>query len=298
MLNDTALPVTEQAVQALEALDLGAEIAPVVAEAARVLEQRRVAAIQSFFPLAPHTADVLAQLEFQSSPFSVTEFPERCIELAAAAVTHHPALGQALRSQPILWRIECGLAAGLGAGPSAATARVAALNAVLARLAAVYLAVDENDAPARLLAETLPALEGRLAAIVERHRAHTEAVAAKQRAVTEARQVQLQRGTVEALEALRRWFQSKPTAVFMFGPHGNAWGAEQTLDGLDFARVVLGGAVEGWQLEKAIAARRTVDPDYRWPSEDELLALADATPGSEAKPLSVFASAMQALGVR
>lgn len=280
----------EQAVAAFEALALGADPAPPRQAAEQAVESLRGAALAAFLALGRHSADVLTQLQFEIEPFTKSEIADQVVALAAQAVTQHPALAAALRSAPILARIETGLSWGYGEAPE----RHARLRETLARLAAVYHQADAHDEPARLLAVAVPALDQRIAATVARHEAHAEADAARRQADAAAFEAQVQRGILKFTNQMRAWFDERPGQLFQV--------AEATLNGIQVGRKVLEPknvftlAVDPAQLTRAVAIRATCERGFRLPSRDEFHALGAETPAPAATP-GLAMKMKKALGV-
>lgn len=259
--SDTLTPA-ESSVVALEAAALGiGDFAKMhAATLADVHALESSARSLLFTPAAVDArAEDFAQLAFIIDNTSFSERDSRLLELHAFALQSIPSLAALIRTRTGLAIVQGALASPLGLDADTQAAR---LRAYVRTIAEQLVFHPKPPAAAVTLAETVPALEARVAAVAQRHRDHAEKMREREEIARLARAAKAREARAVAVLDLRQWFNSKPAAMFMY--------EETAIPGHQYAARVLEGdnpaRVPVWRVRRAIAARKTHEPNYQCPA--------------------------------
>lgn len=165
----------ESAVQAFEALPLGAAFGDPSAAALWAVEKVKAAARAVVFPHVPVTADLAAAFDFSTFAFERLRYGDQLAELHRRALEgDDPGLARLLRSRQVCDRV------GVEADTASRGSEVAAVDAYERAIAEQLLGRD-GFAAAAFLVTTVPALEARVRACLDRHTAHVADALEQQR---------------------------------------------------------------------------------------------------------------------
>lgn len=248
-----------QAVSALEDLPIHADHQAELAAARQAVDQGRAAAIAVAFPFvsAAVTAEAVAIFNHASGAFSRPTMDRELLQLHAEAQAAAPSVAAVVRTHATLKMIDAALSWTI----SDAAERAARLASFCSGIAGQCAALDKDSPEVVMLATTLPALEARISAVLDRCAAHAET---RRQADARARKARAKADrAARAAEVInnRQWFNDRAAALFMYNN-------EQTT-GARYAIEVLSGDPASLPLHRvrhAIAARKTHEPDYTCPA--------------------------------
>lgn len=208
----TETTALEIALRALETLPLGAATLPAAHRATRqAAADLRGAAHREFYPVVrPLTADDIAAFTW-AEPASKINADAAYLQIHQAALTVAPGVAATIRTQnarvKLAWLLD-------NLDTETREARLVAFDAALA---GQVIATGQADDASRVLAEVLPRIDERIAAVLARHDAHRAEEAARQEA--EAAEAAAARLTARlaGVDDLRQRFDRLPSAAFARG---------------------------------------------------------------------------------